>query len=45
VIIQAQLYLYSVSSLKEQSVDRHVTPLGHIILISSRPVKQQTPIL
>jgi len=32
----ASLDFYSASPLKEhvQSVDRHVTPLGHIILIS-----------
>ena len=29
----AYLDLYSASSLKQQSADRHVTPLGHIILI------------
>ena len=34
----AQLDSYSASSLKQQSVDRHVTPLGHIILIPSQPV-------
>jgi len=42
------LYFYSASSLKQQSVGKHVTPHGHIILISSRPVfgvKQQIPIL
>ena len=29
--------LYNASSLKQQSADRHVVPLGHIILISSQP--------
>jgi hypothetical protein len=29
----AELDFYSASSLKQQSVDRHVAPLGHIILI------------
>jgi hypothetical protein len=29
------LDFYSDSSLKQQSADRHVTPLGHIILIPS----------
>jgi hypothetical protein len=29
---------YSASSLKQPSADRHVTPLGHIILTPSRPV-------
>jgi hypothetical protein len=31
------LDFYSVSSLKQQSADRHVAPLGHIILIPSQP--------
>ena len=31
----AELDFYSARSLKQQSVDRHVTPLGHIILIPS----------
>jgi hypothetical protein len=30
----AELDLYSANSLKQQSVGRHVAPLGHIILIS-----------
>jgi hypothetical protein len=30
--------LYSASSLKQQSAGRHVVPLGHIILISSRRI-------
>jgi hypothetical protein len=34
----AQLDLYSASSLIQQSVVRHVTPLWHIILILSQPV-------
>jgi hypothetical protein len=34
---QAELDLYSASSLKQQSADRHVAPLGHIILIPSQP--------
>jgi uncharacterized membrane-anchored protein YjiN (DUF445 family) len=29
---------YSASSLKQQSVGRHVAPLGHIILIPCQPV-------
>jgi hypothetical protein len=29
---------YSASSLKQQSTDRHVAPLDHIILIPSQPV-------
>ena len=52
-----ELKFYSASSLKQQSVGRHVAPLGHIILIPSQPVlpfllnaaclaeKQQIPIL
>ena len=50
----AYLDLYSASSLKQQSMDRHVAPLGHIILVLSQPVfllnaaclveKQQIPI-
>ena len=34
----AELDIYSASSLKEQSADRHVAPLAHIILIPSQPV-------
>ena len=34
----AYLNFYSASSLKQQSADRHVAPLGHIILIPSQPV-------
>jgi hypothetical protein len=51
----AELDFYSASSLKQQSVGRHVPPLGHIILFPSQPVfalnaaclaqKQQIPIL
>ena len=33
----------SASSLKQQSADRHVTPLGHIILIPSQPVFALSP--
>ena len=29
----AELEFYSTSSLKQQSVGRHVSPLGHIILL------------
>jgi len=31
----AKLDFYSASSLKQQSVDRHVAPLWHIILIQN----------
>jgi hypothetical protein len=34
----AKLDFYSASLLKQQSADRHVAPLGHIILIKSQPV-------
>jgi hypothetical protein len=34
----AELDFNSASSLKRQSADRHVAPLGHIILIPSQPV-------
>jgi hypothetical protein len=33
-----ELDFYSVSLLKQQSADRHVAPLGHIILIPSQTV-------
>jgi hypothetical protein len=33
----AEFDFYSASSLKQQSVGRHVAPLGQIILIPSRP--------
>ena len=32
----AELDFYSASSLKQQSADRHIAPLGHIILILSQ---------
>ena len=35
---QAWLDFYSISSLKQQSVDGHLVPLGHIIIIPSQPV-------
>ena len=34
----ADLNFHSASSLKQQSAGRHIAPLGHIILIPSRPV-------
>ena len=40
---QAELDLYGASSLKQQSVYRHVIPLGHIILILSQPDFTLTP--
>jgi hypothetical protein len=39
----AELDFYSASSLKQQSAGRHVSPLGHIILIPSRPVFALSP--
>jgi hypothetical protein len=39
----AELDFYSDSSLKQQSAGRHVTPLGHIILIPSQPVFALSP--
>jgi hypothetical protein len=35
--VHAELEFYSASSVKQQSADRHVAPLGHIILIPSQP--------
>ena len=39
----AEIDFYSASSLKQQSTGRHVAPLGHIILILSKPVFALTP--
>jgi hypothetical protein len=39
----ALLYAYSTNLLKQQSMSRHVAPLGHIILITSQPVFAFTP--
>jgi len=38
-----ELDLYSATSLKQQSAGKHVAPLGHIILIPSRPVFSFSP--
>ena len=38
-----ELDFYSASSLKQQSADRHVAPLGHISLIPNKPVFALTP--
>ena len=35
---------YSASSLKQQSADRHVAPLGHIILLPRQPVFALSPL-
>jgi hypothetical protein len=37
------LEFYSACSLKQQSLDRHVAPLGHIILIPSEPICVLSP--
>ena len=39
----AELDFYSANSLKQQSADRHVAPLGHIILIPNQPVVALSP--
>ena len=39
----AELDFYSASPLKQQSAGRHITPLGHIILIPSQPVFALSP--
>ena len=39
----AELDVYSANSLKQQSADRHVAPLGHIILIPNQPVFALSP--
>ena len=39
----AELDFYSFSSLKQQSADRLIAPLGHIILIPSQPVFALSP--
>jgi hypothetical protein len=39
----AELDFYSASSLKQQSADKHVAPLRHIILIPSQPVFALSP--
>ena len=38
-----ELDFYSAGSLKQQSIDRHVAPLGHVILIPSQPVFALSP--
>jgi hypothetical protein len=39
----AEFDFHFASSLKQQSVGRHVAPLGHIILIPSQPVFGLSP--
>ena len=39
----AELDFYIACSLKQQSADRHVVPLGHIILTPRQPVFALTP--
>ena len=44
LMIMSTLYqTNTLSSMKQQSTDRHVTPLRHIILILSQPVFALTP--
>jgi hypothetical protein len=38
-----RVHFYSANSLKQQSADRHVASLGHIILIPSQPIFALTP--
>ena len=38
-----ELDFYSASSLKQQSTERHVALLGHIILIPSQPIFSLSP--
>jgi hypothetical protein len=37
------LDFYSASSLKQQSANRHVAPLGHVVLIPCQPVFDLSP--
>ena len=39
----AQFDFYSANSLKQQSSDRHVAPLGHIVLIPNKPIFDLSP--
>jgi hypothetical protein len=39
----AKLNYYSASSLKQQSADRHIAPLGYIIMIPSQLVFALSP--
>jgi hypothetical protein len=39
----AELYFYNARSLKQQSASRHVTSLGHIILIPIQPIFALSP--
>jgi hypothetical protein len=38
LIQHVEFDFYSASSLKQQSIERHVSPLEHIILIQSEPI-------
>ena len=38
-----ELDFYSASSLKQQSAERHLSPLGHIMPIPSQPVFALSP--
>jgi hypothetical protein len=39
----AEFDFYSARSLKQQFADKHVAPLGHISLITSKPVFALSP--
>ena len=39
----ASFDFYSANSLKQRSTDRHIAPLGHIIVIPSQPVFALSP--
>ena len=39
----AELDFYSASSMKQQFSDKHVAPLGHIILIARQPAVALSP--
>jgi hypothetical protein len=43
VALRRKIDFYNASSLKQQSADRHVAPLGNIILIPSQPVLALSP--
>jgi hypothetical protein len=43
ILSDSEMDFYSASSLKQQSADRHVTPIGHINLIPSHLVFARSP--
>ena len=42
-VLNQHASFYSASSLKQESADRHVAPLGHIILIPNQPIFALSP--